>query len=230
MANASYPSILGSSIQTTEIDALAVTTAKIAAKAVTGAKIADGTANKGMGFDASGVYAEIPKASMVLIEDYETTGAEASKVFTFTAIDFEDVSELILLIDGAATAALAVQLRINTVVSANYYDDGHRLTNSVETLIRNNAQTALTVASATMLAGAYGFSSKSRIMLEKAQAAAAHFPIIYSEANSSNTYAWERYSSILNLNQTSISSVEVRTSTSTLKAGTRISLYKVMRS
>jgi len=41
MANASYPSILGASIQTAEIDNNAITTAKIAAGAVTSSKIAD---------------------------------------------------------------------------------------------------------------------------------------------------------------------------------------------
>lgn len=227
MASASYPSILGSSIQTAEIDALAVTTAEIAAKAVTAAKLADGTADKAMGFDSLGVYAEIPQRTVEILDNHVAAGAEATYTFTpASALLFATYSEIWVVIEGAATAALALQMQLNGDTAANYSENGYRINAApAQVILQNLGQTQLTLLTATVLAGAYDFSGISKITRNPLNNRYTQ----HSEFSCQLALEHEKYYGRHVAAAQAISSITVKTSISTWITGTRITTYGVRR-
>lgn len=229
MGSASYPSVLGSSVQTAEVDDLAISTAKIAAKAVTKAKMADGTAYKILGFDAAGVAAEIGSLVVELIENHKATGAESSKTFTLpSAFDPDVYSELVLIIDMHVTAALDLLATINANATANYWSTGVRVSGSADTFLSYVNQANFKLATSNILAAA-----------NQAAHIEVHFHWIGEPTSrqftgrafvtGANSGAFEEIQLMLNRSQITTSSIEITTSTSTWAAGTRMSLYGVKR-
>lgn len=165
-----------------------------------------------------------------LIANYEAGIVEASHVFSFAAIDFDDVSELLLVIDGAATAVFRLQMRINTLATAVYFTDGRLIAAGVETLIDLNAQTALEVVTAALILGAGGaFQGKCEIFLNKANGGTEECGVIsqfFGLSTGVDSYLNGR---IFGSAVPSITDIEIRTTASTWKIGTRMTLYKLKR-
>jgi len=168
----------------------------------------------------------VPKTPMHVIETHEATTTESSFVFSFSAIDFDDDSYLILEFDGATSASLDLQLRFNTNATANYYTDGSVMVGGVQTLIDLNTQTAGRIMNTVSARGCFCFV---KIFLIKAGS-------VNSVMYRSNGYfdglptSENESGQLFNQQIASLTSVEVRTSTSTWTADTRITLYRVKRS
>ena len=75
-------------------------------------------------------------ASSVLwsaLADYEATSAESSHTFSFTAVDFDDDSYLVLELDGGVTlGTVALDLTIENNQTASYHGSGRRLKQGAE--------------------------------------------------------------------------------------------------
>jgi len=163
-----------------------------------------------------------------VLGDYEAGIAEASHVFSFTAVDFDDDSKIVVVIDGTPTDALALQMRINTLATTVYFSDGRRITGGVETLIDINSANELQLGSSALINGGNNpFTGEAIIFLNKA--GTQDRPAVISSFSSSGSLGGEVYASMVNSNEVSITDVEIRTSTSTWKIGTRITVYKVAR-
>lgn len=166
-------------------------------------------------------------SSMELIETHEAIAPEASFTFSFPAIDFDDVAYLVLEIDGSATAALAIEVRINALATL-YNNQGRRLAAGVETFINTTAQTAWQVATSSLITGATsGFNILCKIISFKGSP--DNQPAIFADATGP-VHANETMVGSQGASTTSITDVVVRTSASTWRIGTRMTLYKVKRS
>jgi len=166
-------------------------------------------------------------ASLTLIESYEAGSAEASKTFTFPAIDYQSISHLILQIDISVTAALALKLGIDTLTSAYFYQ-GRRLIAGAETLINGGTAANWEICSATLLAGA-NQSAFIIIHLGLTKAGANNRTKGFSTASAGEQRGNEVLSLVQDTSNPSHTTIEVTTSTSTWQTGTRMSLYKVKR-
>jgi len=160
-----------------------------------------------------------------VLGDYEAASAEASHEFTFSSIDFDDISKLVLVIDGGSTAALALQLRINTIVTNTYYTDGRLIEGGTETIIDLNTQVAAQIISANLLDAAREFVGTIDIYSSKTIGRCSMHSMMGSPTKLGN----EVVSNILTDIISALTAVEVRTSTSTWKIGTRFTLYSVAR-
>lgn len=189
----------------------AVTSIKIQANAVTKAKLATGL---------------IP---LEVLGDYEAASAESSHNFNFTAVDFDDDSELILIIDIGVTGALNLQIRINGDAGNNYFMDGRRISGGSETILDQNSTSEPQIASSTLLSTA---NREAFIVVHIGLAKAGDLDrtaIIYDTQAIGN--AMNEAGGIQNTTaRSSITDVLVRTSTNTWQIGTRMTLYKVPRS
>lgn len=177
-----------------------------------------------------GVSTVIPTIHLwALIADYEAAVAEASHVFNFPAIDFDDDSMLILVIDLVPTAALTLLMRINTIATANYSYGGRRIENTaVETLIGANNVTSIQLASAAGILTAATAQASGIIEILLPKAGAPDRPTVHTRLGSSNGSA-EVMAGSLKIAQANITDIEILTSVSTWQVGTRITLYRVQR-
>ena len=160
-----------------------------------------------------------------VLEDYEAGSAESSHSFSFSAVDFDDDAELVLIIDGVSTLALNLLLRMNNITTSNYFYDGRRITGGAETLLDTNTATSITIATNTLLdeANATMFII-IHINLSKG-ASSIDYPAIHCNAYGSRTVE-EKISGIINTDQTSISDIDILTSTSSWKIGTRMTFTR----
>lgn len=225
MANASYPSVLGNSIQTGEVDALAITTAKINAKAVTGAKLADGTANKGMGFDAAGVYAEIPQGSMILLDSHVAAEAEATYTYTpAAALDIDDYAAVIVYITMSPTADLALQAIINAIGGTANYSYGWNSNGSALTNLSATGAAQLQLSAATTTLNSDTVTGWLILQLNEAT------PTVQGAkskiASSSREDTMHHF--VVGAG-TTITSIQIKTSTSTWKTASTIHIYGVRK-
>lgn len=160
--------------------------------------------------------------------DYEAAIAEASHVFNFAAIDFDDDSILILVIDGSATLALALQLRINTIATASYNTDGYFIRAGAQTLIDLNGQTTIEIGSATIINGVNrSFFGEVKIGLNKS--GTLDRPKTLSSLGTDSGSGTQVVNGLLDSAEASLTDIEVRTSVSTWQIGTRMTLYRIQR-
>lgn len=176
----------------------------------------------------SGGIVQTGDTFLTVIGDYEAAIAEASHSFTFTAVDFDDDSEVMIIIDGSVTAAAAIQVRINSEAGASYFQDGRRIASGVETLIDQNSENEFDVCSATMLQnGGDGFFAVIKISFNKS--GTLDRPRIISESVGGSVLANEQVSGMFNVATATLTDIVMRTSTSTWDIGTRITVYKLSR-
>ncbi len=169
-----------------------------------------------------------PKAGgtsqMKLIESYEATSAESSKTFTITR-DFSSTAYLVLEIDLATTAALALTMQLNGVTSG-YYSDGRRISAAVEVLIDDSNLSKAYLGTAAILAGAnYIWTGIIKFFLTKADTNHYLKWSAQSWTHGNNQQMQGREQTATD----DITSIKIFTSTSTWKIGTRMSLYEVLR-
>lgn len=159
--------------------------------------------------------------------DYEALIAEASHNFNFAAIDFDDDSYLMLVIDGniAAGVGADLELRINTVATANYFTNGSRIINGVQTLIDQNLQNQIQLFDASSSIGDAGFMVV--IFITLAKGSPLDEPRIISLANSRGGI--QNIGGVLGIDTANITDVEVRATGNNWAIGTRMTLYRMQR-
>ena len=166
-------------------------------------------------------------ALWTVLGDYEASIAEGTISFTFTAVDFDDDAYLLLVIDLAPTASFNLLVSVNNVKTANYSSDGRRITGGVETLLDINTAAGWQVASSTLVddSGANIFGIVEIGLTKGAANDQPMFNCRFQSVGAKN----EVLGGMRNTDATSISRVDIDTSTSTWRIGTRMTLYKVAR-
>lgn len=162
-----------------------------------------------------------------VIETYEATVAEDEHTFTFAAVDFDDVSKLMLVADLAAVALLSLQMQINGDVSTNYSTSGRRISGG-EVLINLTSQDSMQLATSTAFSGGNrGGQVNVDIGLHKGGASTR--PTANSTVVGAVGTDQEVLGSALAVNTSSISSLRVFTSGNNWNIGARMTLYKLSR-
>lgn len=183
-----------------------------------------------LGTPASGIMTNVTQTPELwtVIEDYEATIAESSHTFTINpVIDFDDDSMLVLVIDGAPTAALAMECRANGISTANYMFDGSRFAAGAETIIGVDNQTEWDIASTTQVGGA---DFQIIVIFQIAKAGASSLDRCNFKSDAYRVGFYEHVGGGLNVgSQTDFDEILVQTSTSTWAIGTRMTLYRVRR-
>ena len=172
-------------------------------------------------------FEDAPTQLWTVLGDYEASIAESSHEFSFTAVDFDDDSFLFLTFDGGVSSQLALELIINGDVTG-YSITGFRIdTVPAQTLIQANTQTEWSLASTNIVTDGAG-SLTGNVIIQIPKGVANNQPSMKSDFTG-NSNKKEVLSGQQVTDTTSISSVQVQTSTSTWRIGTRITLYKVSR-
>ncbi len=169
-----------------------------------------------------------PTGTWEQIADYEATSAEGTKTLSFTAVDYNDHSMIVLVLDASVTLSLSVLMRINAIANANYYQDANYVADGTATVDDISAATQFTIANSAVF-GAVDECGSTIVIIKLNKGGANQYPTISIEAQSG--FDDHRYVGGGNLKEdvASISSLVVYTNTSTWKIGARMTVYKVAR-
>ena len=159
-----------------------------------------------------------------VLANYVAVSAESSHVFNFTAVDFDDDSMLVLVIDGTAAGILFLLIRINEDATASYDTNGRGIAGA-EVIVDLNGQTSGHLIEFGTAGSDTKFVGTVYIMLQKGGVGDAPQIISNFHAGTSNN----QLNILYDIVTSSITHVEILTSASTWKIGTRMTLYKVKR-
>lgn len=183
---------------------------------------------------ASPVFTQISRTitapKLVLLDAYIASIAEGTHTFTpSTALKFEDYSEFIVLIHGQASASFILQMKINGDSGTKCGSIGSRFNTTYTGLSQlNTSQYQLLTA---LLIGAGGDNFGGRISIQTSDSRAGLTPEVHALSHMYGTsVAYEVMAHNARGSANSdLASIEIKTSTSTWKIGTRISTYGVLR-
>ena len=163
-------------------------------------------------------------ASWETIENHVASGTESTYTFDIDEAT-DDNSMLVLVYDLAVSASLAFQMKVNDVT--NYNSDGSLINAGSQTIINSSGDTEIEIASTTILS-AEDMTACGTIQIFAPDAGTTR-PLVISQATGQNTSALEVVSSLVVGSATSITKIEVKSSTSTWKANSKFTLYRVKR-
>ncbi len=158
------------------------------------------------------------------LADYEASVAEGTTTLSFTAVDFDDDSKLVLVIDIGTTLTLNLLMQVNSVTASGYFTDGSRISAGSQTIIDVNASSSWQIGTSTMLDGTQSACIFVEVGLTKAGNTRAKIV--------THGYGGDKFESVGGESDAAIASISqlvVFTSTSTWKIGTRMTVYKVAR-
>ncbi len=163
------------------------------------------------------------EGKLQVIETWKAVGAQTSKEFSFPGINFDDVSKLILEIDGASTGTLILRLQINDDTTTNYFTDGRTIIAGTEAFIDVNSAVGIQIVSAVGVDAFFG-----QIEINIPLAHSNDYPLCNLHFTSPNgtTVVTTGYLAVV---QTDINKLKILVSTSSMRSQTRITLYKLLR-
>ncbi len=165
--------------------------------------------------------------NLKLLDTHEATGTESSYTFTPAAALSGDTYDLIIIyISGINTAALALELIINGIVTG-YYNDGQRTGGGTITALDENNLAHWVIASATILdttVDQFNIIVEIQIPDPSIVAGTEQFGM-HSRAITSRQKTEIKSGSVIAGNE--ITSIKIETSTSTWVLGTKINTYGV---
>jgi len=192
-----------------------------------------------MGYGGGGSGISTPQTKiLVLIEAFTAGGAGASKVFNLpTAYDAgSEITEWLLVIDGSVTAALELRMRINGSGAAQYRSWGSRqiaTTGAVTDLTTGIVAYNLLVDATALDAANLFFMGEVKLQVQNTGAPTGNYASMrsyfFTQGSASQfSQVMTGISDALAVQET-ITSIEILTSTSTWRAGTRFWLYGIKR-
>jgi len=163
------------------------------------------------------------------IADYEATSAEASHTFTFTGVDFDDDSMLVLVLDGSITlGTFALQMTINGVGGGNYHGGGRRIQGGVETLLTFYSTDFFPIAD-TALFNSVNENFFGIIQIGLHKSGSQDRPLIISEVVGGSQTGDDKIFGNVSDPTGDIDEIVISTPATTWQIGTRMTLYKVAR-
>lgn len=165
-----------------------------------------------------------------VLDNHEASGNESTYTYTpGTALDFDTYSKIIVVIDVKVNAALALLMRLNSSANALYTYAGHRQTTTATTTISANSQTSQSIASATILSDDNGVVGEVSIMNTQNETQGERLAGFSKFEQVGGTMANESLGWMLDEAHSTITAITILTSTSTWKAGSRITVYGMKR-
>jgi len=160
----------------------------------------------------------------IKIGEYIAASDEAEKTISFDAVDFTKDSKIVVDVMGKTTLAFTMQMRLNGVTAGDYNSDLARFTGGLTTAPDNFDNISTMVVFPSQINDAGGFFLGT-IDVAIPEGAGADNPIIKSDF--AGTDGRSIGSGRLKQDHDSITSITLRTSTSTWKIGTKITVYRV---
>lgn len=203
---------------------------KIKGGAEAGGGGAGGTHPVNVATDVVGLLPNVNLANPVLmtvLADYEATSAESTHTFSFSAVNFNDDSEIILIFDMSISAVDSfIQLQIDGETGADYFKDGRQSRGGTITAIDDNMDNEYTIAENLITnAVARGMFGIVRVGLSKG--GAIDSPIIQS--NIATEIGQDNSGGYLTVDKNNIASLLLKLSVNNWRIGTRATVYKVAR-
>jgi len=161
-------------------------------------------------------------ATLELLDVHTATGTESTYTFT-EDLDFADYSNFIVIFQGGATAALALQCVLNGNTSSNHhytleYSDGSSISDIYVT-----GAASLQLASTNIIPGEVGIYAYVDIMCNDVD---QKYPFYRSYSRDYSNLRWERHNGVNSgITTGDLSSITIKTSTSTWIAGSRMCVY-----
>jgi len=160
---------------------------------------------------------------VTLLVDYEATATDVTKSLSFTAVDFNDDSEILIILDGITAGAVNFNFQITGEATGNYFGDGAKIVAGVETLLDQNSFTGCDIVETSILDAAdRPFFIVIHLGLNKG--GVPNHPMFTSIAR--GHLGQQVLSGSLRVNKTSIGSVLFG---GNWKSGTRVTIYKIKR-
>ena len=195
-----------------------------ASSANTLARLAKGTASQVLTMNAGATAPEWAAApgKLELLDVHTATGTESTYTFTENE-DFDNYSNFIVIIQGGATAALQLQMIVNANETSNHHYSREYYTGGSITVTEVNDEDFYEVASTNIIAGTNSFYGIIDIRLNDND---EKYALYRANSCSYASVRWERYYGMNSgIGTGDLSSIQIKTSTSTWIAGTRISIY-----
>jgi len=162
-----------------------------------------------------------------VLDDHIATGAESTHTFTpATALDFDDISRIVFVMDGDVTGNLEMLIRINGLSTASYMWTGIQSSSGVNTGFTAFSQTASEIMPTITANSEFRLEGT---ILKNQGGDDNEFGGESNVYRSANARVWQQLNWSLTTTLTTLSSVEILTSASTWKIGTRITMYGVNR-
>ena len=166
--------------------------------------------------------------SMQLIETYKAGVAEATHTFSFAALTPDDISALVLIYSMSATAALNLLMVVENIGGAGENETSiNRLDASANTPFQAADLTSVQLCSSTMLS-AVDQTANGYAYIQNTDTGTKR-PCSTGSVSGQNTAALETFGACSFVGKDSFTTIEVKTSTSTWKADSIFSLYKILR-
>ena len=171
---------------------------------------------------------EHTQGSMQLIETFKSPGTAATYTFTFDALGPDDISALVLIYSMSATAALNLQMVVEGINGAGENETNiNRLDASSNTAFAAADLTSVQLCSSTMLS-AVDQTANGYAYIQNTDTGTKR-PCSTGSVSGQNTAALETFGACSFVAKDSFTTIEVKTSTSTWKANSIFSLYKILR-
>ncbi len=172
-----------------------------------------------------GNYKPVSAGIWELIEDYSFTSNISTKTFSFTGVDFNSHSMLVLILDGKVTGAMDLYLKVGGK-TADYFYDGVRHQAGATTEIDAGSQAQIVIMSTAMLGGANAtINGIIEIMQDRTSVQSIQ---VHSRMGSSDKEGFEILSSFQASSIASLAEIIVNVSANNISNG-RMTLYKVKR-
>ncbi len=161
---------------------------------------------------------------MTLISSYKSAGAETSKTFTMTADDFSNTAKYVLVISGQMTAAFQLQIQVNGLTT-NYYTDGYYIVGGAQTLINDDNQNWGEITDIANGSTNGHFEGQVDIYLSQGTGTQNLGMLTYMSVGG----AIQQCRTTHNTDIESLTSIKILVSTSSWKADTVITLYRMIK-
>jgi len=187
-----------------------------------------GTALQGLRTNAAANGLEFAPQQLELLDNHEAASAESTYTFTpGTALSVDDYSMIMVVIGMENTAAFALQAVINAIAGSNNSSDGFRSDGSTLTDITLAATTQLQIASTSIFGG--GTNQGFGVIEIYLDDSLSNDINVLSRIGNTGNGRMEYMNGWIVANATTITSITLQTSTSTWRAGGKITTYGLRR-
>ena len=157
-----------------------------------------------------------------LLDVHTATGTESTYTFT-QSLSFDNYSNFIVIVQGGATAALQLQLVINGNTTSNHHYNREYYTGGSVAVTAVADEDFFELASTNIIAGTNAFYAIIEIEMNDNDES---YALMRSTSQAYAQLRWERYYGLQGgISTGDLSSITIKTSTSTWIAGTRICTY-----
>ncbi len=158
---------------------------------------------------------------LILLDKHIAATTEASYIYN-TLIKSSQYSKIIIQIMGGTTAALEMQLIINSNENTNYQYHKEVMLSGTKTDSETLTVASLPLASTAILTAVTMFNTTAEIILNSLDESYIHYTA-YSQSGIDSDF--ERYNGLTVEETGDLTEIEIQTSTSTWIAGTRILIW-----